>query len=131
MIRRLFCTREVCATRLDVAEVRERADSVSLLHGVGWKRARALERIGITTFEELLSTESEAVVVGLKPHKHVVSVAAVDARKHQARAYKNGKPVWFGTEPTSFDAATFRRCSSGAMATSNFEQHSQKLPMRR
>lgn len=92
------CACEVCATRREIADVRSRADSPSLLLGVGWKRARALEQIGIATLDDLLSTDAEAVVAQLKPHKHFVSPAIVQGWKHHARALKSGKPVWFGAE---------------------------------
>lgn len=92
------CTCEVCASRLEVADVRSRADSPSLLFGVGWKRADALERMNILTLDDLLNTESEAVATGLRGYKHFVTVSMVDIWKHHARAFKSGQPVWFGCE---------------------------------
>lgn len=97
------CTCEVCASRLEVAEVLARANSPSLLLGVGPKRAHALERIEIATLDDLLGAETEAIVSRLKSLKHFVSASGVEAWKHHARALKSGRPVWFGSEPLMFD----------------------------
>lgn len=94
----VICPCHVCR-HLRGAEVVESARErhhPSLLHGVGWHFSRALEEIGITSYDQLLERDPWEVSIELRSLDYAVGVSMVRSWQQHARAYQLGAPVFFG-----------------------------------
>lgn len=69
---------------------------VSLIWGIGWRYAHCLEEMGISTYEQLLQSDTDSVVEGLRRHKYHLSASQVNGWKHHAKSFSIGRPVLFG-----------------------------------
>lgn len=69
---------------------------LSLIWDVGPVRAERLEEVGITTWQELASSEPNTIVGLLREKRCYVSQAQVVRWKHHAASYSSSQPVLFG-----------------------------------
>src|SRR5262249_6419191 len=69
---------------------------VSLIWGIGRRYAQCLEEMGISTYEQLLQSDTDSVVEGLRQHKYNLSANIVNSWKHHAKSFSIGRPVLFG-----------------------------------
>jgi predicted RecB family nuclease len=73
---------------------------LTLILGIGPKRAKWLEDIGITSYDKLLTMDSTVIVRALRAHRRYVSPEQVDYWKYHATSYSTSCPVMFGDLPT-------------------------------
>lgn len=95
------CRCAVCSTlkREDVmAAARSRKD-LTLIYGISRTYARALESLGIASYEALIACDPETVVAGLREQRYYVGVSQVNEWRRHAEAWRTQEPVAFAAEP--------------------------------
>jgi predicted RecB family nuclease len=97
-VRPRVCGCNVCSRVVPKRVFREvtRNDDVTLLWGVSLRRARALERAGVSTRTQLRKTDARELAVRMRGRRHWVSVDQVEKWQHHAHAYATRNAVFFG-----------------------------------
>ncbi len=80
-----------------VTRLTREGKDLSLIWGIAGKRARALEELGIATYEDLIATDGDEVAAGLRELGHTVSARTqVRQWRSHALAYQLADAVVFG-----------------------------------
>lgn len=105
-VRPRICGCHVCseARRQDVLRSTLQNKDLTLVVGIGRHYAAALEAMGIGTWEELLGSDTETIVLRLRDHKYALSEDVVERWKRHAECWRAAEPFYFGSTPFS-DAA--------------------------
>lgn len=108
-VRPRICGCNVCSRgrREEVLSATTQRKDLTLIYGIGWNYGPALERMGINTWEDLMSCDPSRVVTAMKQQRYFLSGAQVEQWKCHARSYAMGTPVVFGNGsslPQSFIA---------------------------
>ncbi|MGH3442404.1 MAG: TM0106 family RecB-like putative nuclease, partial [Nitriliruptorales bacterium] len=93
-----ICGCNVCSkVRRDevTAAARSRAD-LTLIRGIGWAYAPALEQLGIRTWRDLMHCDPVQIIGGMRERGYSISNWHIDGWKHHAASYATGAPVVFG-----------------------------------
>jgi predicted RecB family nuclease len=85
--------------REEVLQVAWSRKDLTLIFGIGRPYAAALEEMGVSDYEALLSHEPDALVSGLRERGYFVSAATVESWQRHAQSWTNQAPVYFGKGP--------------------------------
>lgn len=75
-----------------------KSKDLTLIFGVGLTYARALEGMGVATWEDLLAYETTTILKGLGERRYRTSARQVEWWKRHAESWKAGEPIFFGEE---------------------------------
>jgi predicted RecB family nuclease len=100
-VRARICGCFVCSQlrREEVLQVAWSRKDLTLIFGIGRPYAAALEEMGVSDYEALLSHEPDALVSGLRERGYFVSAATVESWQRHAQSWTNQAPVYFGKGP--------------------------------
>jgi predicted RecB family nuclease len=85
-----------------LAATMQRKD-LTLIFGIGRKYARALEDIGITTYDELLASDPQSIVSAMRDRRYYVSAVEIDRWKQHAHVWATGQPACFSSDSSVGD----------------------------
>lgn len=94
MCRRCTVCRQVKSD--EVRRVTEARKDLTLIFGIGPTYARALEEIGVATWEHLVGCDSEMLAEEVRGRGHPVSTGQIERWKRHAEAWERRQPVFFG-----------------------------------
>lgn len=100
-VRPRICACTVCSgvMRDEIRRIKNANKDLTMIWDIGLSRARHLEGIGISTYDELLALESATIVAKLRERKCYISPAQAERWKHHATSYSTSSPVVFGDPP--------------------------------
>lgn len=100
-VRERVCRCNVCSQikHDDVMRAVLDGKDLTLIYGIDRPYARALERLGIGTWEQLIGCDPESMVAGMRSQKYYVGVKQVEQWSRHAEAWKTRRSVIFAAEP--------------------------------
>lgn len=100
-VRPRVCSCHICTSlrRDEVQTITRQNRELTLIWGIGPERARVLEQLGITRWDDLLTIDAENLAAMLRQSGRTIRLQDIEAWRHHARSYHHEAPVCFGREP--------------------------------